>query len=95
MTTRSKINENTIKLSYQSGATVLIENLASGEIKYTYPNGVYAIEWFLKEGDNSFFIVTWYSSEGVRLSEDSFSAWGQDSYDLGTEEVIESVLSRY
>lgn len=91
---RSTINETTVKVTYQSGASVVVENLFCGETKYTYPNGVYAIEWFEKEDDNSYYITTWYSPEGVRLSEDEFSPWGHDSYDLGSEKMIELALTR-
>lgn len=94
MITRTKINPTTVQLSYESGASVVVEDLLCGETKYTYPNGVYAIEWYEKEDEKSYYTITWYSPDGVRLSEDEFSPWGHDSYDLGSEKMIELALTR-
>jgi hypothetical protein len=94
MITRTKINASTVQVSYESGASVVVENLLHGEVKYTYPNGVYAIEWYEKEDEKSYYMTTWYSPEGVRLSEDEFSPWGQDNYDLGSEKMIDLAMTR-
>lgn len=94
MITRTKINPTTVQLSYESGASVVVEDLLCGETKYTYPNGVYAIEWYEDEDEKSYYIITWYSPDGVRLSEDEFSPWGHDAYTLHSEKLIQSVLAR-